>query len=274
MAEDDGWRQLGLWGRARPVSGDEDKENSKRQRVDNWLDAPPRVHVSIPGRGLQRLCAHKLADTVVDDVQRQWRDSTGLAAHPDFESGSPVGHLVFIDRCMDQVRQNLETKVHPDNVSDVIHALEYERMDAEHKVDPLGLGYPYGGGDERLCNWVYNNDKGEFELQSNARSACHDQILCTASWQHNERADTEVFALHVADNCWRAEGKILPLRQDWTWWLRAEARMQEQEKSAQNLKLLCLGLTQVVRQDGRVIFSGDSIFDSKYCLIGRVSTDV
>ena len=50
--------------------------------------------------------------------------------------------------------------------------------------------------------------------------------------------------------------------------------MQEQEKSAQNLKLLCLGLTQVVRQDGRVIFSGDSIFDSKYCLIGRVSTDV
>ena len=110
MAEDDGWRQLGLWGRARPVSGDEDKENSKRQRVGNWLDAPPRVHVSIPGRGLQRLCAHKLADTVVDDVQRQWQDSTGLAAHPDFHSGSPVGYLVYIDRCADQLRQNLETK--------------------------------------------------------------------------------------------------------------------------------------------------------------------
>ena len=129
MAEDDGWRQLGRWGRARPVSGDEDKENSKRQRVDNWLDAPPRVHVSILGRGLQRLCAHKLADTVVDDVQRQWRDSTRLAAHPVFESGSPVGYLVFIDRCMDQVRQNLETKVHPDNVSDVIHRLRPKLAD-------------------------------------------------------------------------------------------------------------------------------------------------
>ena len=45
MAEDDGWQQLGRWGRARPVSGDEDKENSKRQRVDNGLDAPPRVNV-------------------------------------------------------------------------------------------------------------------------------------------------------------------------------------------------------------------------------------
>ena len=50
--------------------------------------------------------------------------------------------------------------------------------------------------------------------------------------------------------------------------------MQKQEKSEKNLELLCSGLTQVVRQDGRVIFSGDSIFDSKYCLIGRVSTDV
>ena len=58
MAEDDGWQPLGRWGRARPVSGDEDKENSKRQRVDNGQDAPRRFYVSIPGRGLQRLCAH------------------------------------------------------------------------------------------------------------------------------------------------------------------------------------------------------------------------
>ena len=44
MAEDDGWRRFGRLGRARPVSGgwaDEDKENSKRQRVDNGQDAPP-----------------------------------------------------------------------------------------------------------------------------------------------------------------------------------------------------------------------------------------
>ena len=32
MAEDDGWRQLGRWGRARPVSGDEDKENRPLRR--------------------------------------------------------------------------------------------------------------------------------------------------------------------------------------------------------------------------------------------------
>ena len=65
MAEDDGWRQLGLWGRARPVSGDEDKENSKRQRVDNWLDAPPRVHVSIPS-------AHRRRGPMTDLAQRPY----------------------------------------------------------------------------------------------------------------------------------------------------------------------------------------------------------
>ena len=54
MAEEDGWRQLGRWGRARPVSGDEDKENNKRQRVDNGQDAPPRVYVSISGRGFAK----------------------------------------------------------------------------------------------------------------------------------------------------------------------------------------------------------------------------